>query len=68
MKAFFGKLLFVLAIVGIIAGVNLLWPNPDNNVRTTAVAAESEQSATADEEPAPEHSEPAEEPYEETAE
>ena len=32
MKAFLGKLLFVLAIVGIIAVGNILFPNPQNDV------------------------------------
>ena len=51
MKAFFGKLLFVLTIVGIIAAGNLLFPNPANDVKTTTGDTETsvEQSS---EEPA----------------
>ncbi len=51
MKAFFGKLLFVLTIVGIIAAGNLLFPNPANDVKTatgdteTSVEQSTEQSA-----------------------
>ncbi len=42
MKAFFGKLLFVLAIVGLIAAGNLLFPNPDNDTLTEKVSIETE--------------------------
>ena len=57
MKAFFGKLLFVLAIVGIIALGNLWFPNPSNDTASTAAVTET----TAEPEPA---EEPAAEPEE----
>ncbi len=44
MKEFFGKLLFVLAIVGIIATANLLWPNPANDTLSNKPSAEAEST------------------------
>ncbi len=53
MKSFLGKLLFVLAIVGIIALGNVLFPNPQNDVLPpSATAADVDESQP--EEPSPE--------------
>ena len=49
MKAFFGKLLFVLTIVGIIAAGNLLFPNPANDVKTVTGDTETSVEQSSDE-------------------
>lgn len=49
MKAFLSKALFVLAIVGLIAAGNLLFPNPENDRSSKVSTAEAPA-----EEPAPE--------------
>lgn len=68
MKEILSKLLFVLAIVGIIAAGNLLFPNAENdklNVSVKPSAESAESPAEAEPEPeAEEYAEPEPEPEE----
>jgi hypothetical protein len=51
MKAFLSKLLFVLAIVGIIAVCNLMWPNPNNDILPSKPTTEADSEYQSEPEP-----------------